>query len=92
MFSGTVAAISPASKFSAVTKSDTAILSYTNADGTILHRARGFMIGGAGDIALVNDAGTAVVFKGLPSGSIISVSSEYVMATDTTATDIVALF
>lgn len=92
MFSGTVAAISPASKFIAVTKSDTEILTYTNEDGSKLHRARGFMIGGAGDIALKNDAGTAVVFKGLPSGSIISVSSEYVMATDTSATDIVALF
>lgn len=92
MFSGTVAAISPSTKYSAVTKSDTEILSYVNADGSVLHTARAFMIGGAGDIALQNDAGTAVVFKGLPSGSIISVSSSYVMATDTSATDIVALF
>lgn len=53
--------------------------------------ARSLYIGGAGDVAAVNEAGTAVVFKEVPAGTILPIEAAIVKSTGTTATSIVAL-
>lgn len=55
-------------------------------------RAYGLYIGGAGNVAVVHSAGsTAVTYIGVPVGTILPVEVTRVMATNTTATNIVAL-
>jgi hypothetical protein len=52
---------------------------------------RGLYVGVAGDItAIIN--GVAVLFKGVPQGSILPVRCTRVNSTATTATDMVALY
>lgn len=77
-------------QYKAVTPSDSAVLSYT--EGSVVFRPKAFFVGGAGDIALVNSAGTAVVFQNVAAGSLLPISSEKVRSTSTTATNIVALY
>lgn len=55
-------------------------------------------VGGAGDIVLVPSgnagasvAAASVTLKAVPVGTVLHVSAQYVMATGTTATDLVAL-
>lgn len=52
---------------------------------------RGLYIGGAGDVTLIPDSGTAVLFKAVPVGTILPVLCTRVNATATTATNIVGL-
>lgn len=74
----------PATEFAAVTASDS-----TNfAKGV----CRGLYIGGAGNAAVVDVDGNAVLFSGLVAGSILPVQAIRVNSTSTTATSIVALF
>lgn len=65
----------------------------TKSDATILGAVRGLYIGGTGDVA-VKCAGssTAVTFVGVPAGTILPVRATQVMSTNTTATNIVALY
>jgi len=77
-------------QFKAVTPSDTVPLTYS--EGGVLFRPKAFFVGGAGDLALVNSAGDAVTFENVSAGSLLPVSSEFVNSTNTTATNIVALF
>jgi len=85
--------IEPSFQFSAVTPSDTANLSYTNADGEVEERkCKALYIGVAGNVAVQDDAGNAVTFTGVLAGSIYPISTTVVMDTNTTATNIVALF
>ena len=74
----------PAKGAAAVTPSDSADLVY---------RTRALYVGTGGNIS-VNMAGTgaAVVFTGVPSGSVLPISVTRVLSTDTTASDIVALW
>ena len=74
----------PARGAAAVTPSDSADLEY---------RSRALYVGTGGDIS-VNMAGTgaAVVFTGVPSGSVLPISVTRVLAAGTTATDLVALW
>ena len=74
----------PATIFEAVTASDST--GFTNGV------CRGLYIGGAGNAAVVNVDGTAVLFSGLLAGSILPVQAIRVNSTSTTATNIVALF
>jgi len=74
----------PATVFEAVTASDS-----TNFTNGI---SRGLYIGGAGNAAVVDADGTAVLFSGLLAGSILPVQAKRVNSTSTTATNIVALF
>ncbi len=70
----------------AVTPSDTALLS----DAT-----HGLYVGGTGDVTVIfaEDAtNTPVTFKAVPVGAVLPVSVIRVMATNTTATNIVAVF
>lgn len=75
------AIMEPATKFVAVTPSDV----------TVIYATR-LYIGGAGAVALVPlGGGAAVTFAAVPAGTILDVSCSQVMATNTTATNIVAL-
>lgn len=74
----------PAADAVAVTPSDSTALS---------EGVRALYIGGAGDVAVKfpgNDA--AITFAGATAGSILAVQAEFVMSTNTTATNIVALY
>jgi hypothetical protein len=53
---------------------------------------RAIYFGGAGNIAIRNHAGTTIVFIGLPVGSILPVITGKVLATGTTATNLVAMY
>lgn len=54
---------------------------------------RALYIGGAGNVAIkATTDSTAVTFVGVPAGSILPVSANYVMATNTTATNIVGIY
>ncbi len=78
----------PAYSAAAVTPSDSVALSTTSTGLP----CRGLFIGTGGDVAvkLANDT-VAVTFKNVSSGSLLPLCALYVMATNTTATDIVAL-
>jgi hypothetical protein len=71
-----------------------AFASVTPSDGSDLAggEARALWVGGAGSVAVRNRDGTAVTFSGVPAGSILPVRTSRVMATNTTATGIVALY
>ena len=53
---------------------------------------RGLYIGGDGDVSVVMSGGGTVTFAGLVSGTILPVRVDRVRVTDTTATNIVALY
>lgn len=53
---------------------------------------RGLYIGGDGDVAAVRSDGTAVTFKGLVAGSVLPINARRVNSTNTSATNIVALY
>ena len=75
---------SPASRGAAVTPSD---------DTDLGSMAKALFIGTGGDVTVkMRDAGTTLTFKNVADGAILPVRVSRVMATDTTATDIVALF
>lgn len=48
-------------------------------------------VGGAGNITVINSSGHSVAFVALPVGTILPVSGTRVMATGTTATNLVAM-
>jgi hypothetical protein len=75
-------------QFSAVTKSDTAVLTYNNHAA----RAKAIFVGGAGDLVIKNDLDTSVTFQNLAAGTLLPVSTTRVMSTGTSATNIIALF
>ena len=50
------------------------------------------LIGGAGDIAAVMESNQVVVLKGLPAGAWLPIAARRINATNTTATNLVALY
>lgn len=80
--------IDPSFQFSAVTPSNTAPLKYHG----VAQRAKAFYVGVAGDVAVQDDQGTSVTFTGCLAGVMYPVSTQVIMATNTTATNIVALY
>jgi len=66
----------------------------TPSDTAQIEPCRGLYIGGAGDVKvqMASGTGTAVTFAGLLAGSILPVQVQLVYSTDTTATNIVALY
>jgi hypothetical protein len=73
----------PACKLYAVTPSDTVALT---------EKASALWVGGAGNVAIKTPgASAAVTIVGVPAGTVLPIQAEYVMATNTTATNIVAL-
>lgn len=84
-------ATSPALKFAAVTPSDTDNLAL----GSNSMYARALYIGGAGNVEVVSaadDGSTPTVFVGVPAGTILPIQVRAVLAANTTATSIVALY
>lgn len=73
----------PAKTFVAVTPSNTANLASV---------CRALFVGTGGDLAAIGDDGSAVTFKNVPSGAVLPVRTIRVNSTNTTATDIVALY
>lgn len=73
---------STASGFFAITPHDT---------NALARAVRGIYVGGAGNVKVKNETGGWVLFKGATAGSILPVRTQYVAATDTTATDLVGL-
>lgn len=84
MSKGAVFEYGPARDAQAVTPSDSAMLT----GGP----ARGFMIGGAGNIKVLTTAGTAVTITAPAVGVMHHLQIKQVFATGTTATNIVALY
>jgi hypothetical protein len=72
----------PASHGFAVTPSDSTLLSETT---------RGIYVGSGGSIAALMLSGTSVTFADVPAGTTLPVRLTKIMATGTTAGDIVAL-
>jgi hypothetical protein len=72
----------PASNAFAIAPSDTLELAETT---------RGLYIGGSGTVALVTKDGGTVTFAGLSAGTVLPVSAARVLATGTTATNLVGL-
>ena len=64
----------------------------TPADDGALRPTRGLYIGGAGDVKVDMTLGNTVTFAGLLAGTILPIQVTRVYSTDTTATDIVALY
>lgn len=86
--------IEPSSLFKSVTPSDTIPLQYgtgTTSNTYNQLKARALYIGVAGNVAVKDDNGNTTTFSNVPVG-LLRVSPAYVMATNTTATSIVALF
>jgi hypothetical protein len=84
----TTDSISPSSKFVAVTPSDTLKLTYNG----IPTRTKAIYVGGSGNLAIKNDLGTAVTVTGVLAGSIYPFSTDQIMSTNTTCTNLCALF
>ena len=53
---------------------------------------RGVYVGGAGDIVAIDESGTAVTFVGTLAGTILPIKARRVNATNTTASDLIALY
>ncbi len=70
---------------------DNAVSVTPNDGADIPIRARALYIGGAGNVSLVTLGGSTVTFVGLAAGSILPVTTARVLATGTTATNIVAM-
>lgn len=65
----------------------------TPSDITVLFTStKGVWVGGAGDLAVTMHDGTSVTFPGVVAGSLLPISVTQVLATGTTATNIVVLY
>jgi hypothetical protein len=73
----------PASNAVAVTKSD----------ATVLATPRALYVGGGGDVAVTMAGdGSAIIFKAVPTGTILPIQVTQVLSTGTDATFITALY
>jgi hypothetical protein len=64
----------------------------TPSDSTVLDTTRALYIGGAGAVAVVTKGGTTLTFSAVPVGTVLRLRVTKVMATNTTATNILALY
>ena len=80
---GDIASMTPAQHAAAVTTSDETDLTETT---------RALYVGGEGNISVEMEGGETVTFTGVPAGMLLPVCVTRVNATDTTATNIVALW
>lgn len=55
-------------------------------------QTRGVYVGGAGNMDVLMSDGSEVTFSGIPVGTILPIAVKRVKATNTTATNIVALY
>lgn len=89
----------PSTKFKLLTKSDTNPVTYTSGAVTgdpksplYLTRCRALYVGGAGDVCVQDDAGNSIVFSNVAAGTLLPISTRFLMSTGTSATLVVALF
>lgn len=88
---GNFVADEPFRAYAAVTTSDVTTYGVTGA--TSPKPIEALYVGVTGDVALVGqDQAAAAVFKAVPAGTVLWVSPYKVMATGTTATNILALY
>jgi len=80
-------AIYPATNFVAIVPSNTAKIQYDSRNVM----ARAIYVGVGGDIACRSADGTSVVFKDVPTGSVLPIATDQVFSTGTGATNLVAL-
>lgn len=73
----------PARNGFAITKHDTNYLA---------HATREIYVGGVGDVAVLTIGGDTFTFKAVPTGTRIAVQAVKVLATGTSATDLVGLY
>lgn len=78
---------SPAARAAVVTPS-TSALALVAAEGA----TRGLYVGGAGNVEVIMLAGNTVIFSAVPVGTILPIRVTHVLAANTTATLIVALW
>lgn len=64
----------------------------TPADSELARPAYQVWVGGAGDLAVVTQGGTAVTFAAVPAGTLLRIQCKQISATGTTATGIVAIY
>jgi len=83
-------AIYPGVNFKAVTPSDTEKLKPFT--GSEIKRCQFIIVGVAGNVAIANEDGTTVTLVGLQAGGQYAVSTDQILSTGTTATNIVAAF
>ena len=81
-------AIYPVANWKVITPSDTANLEFNSKKV----RCRAILIGVGGNLAIRNEDGTTVTLVGLVAGGLYPISTDRILATGTTATDIVAGF
>lgn len=53
---------------------------------------RAIYVGGAGDLEVISVDGTTVVFSGVPVGTLLPIRPNIVKATNTTATNLIAVW
>lgn len=82
-FTKAIRSMSPANRAEAVTPSDS-----TN----LTNPASALYIGGAGNVVVITTGGDTVTFNSLAAGSILPLRVARVKSTNTTATNIVALW
>jgi hypothetical protein len=80
-FPGAEDLLSPAYNAAAVTPSNTAFLPAVS---------KRLWVGGAGNVQLVTAGGQTVIYAAVPAGTYLNVRATQVLATSTTATNIIA--
>ena len=65
------------------------VVEITPDDNTVLSDIVGLYVGTGGNVAIKGESGVAVTLVGVPTGTILPIRAKNVMATNTTATDIV---
>ncbi len=73
--------LAPASQAAAVVPSNTVALPFAS---------KRLWVGGAGNVAVTTVGGSTVTYTGVPAGAYLNVRAQLVLATGTTATNIVA--
>ena len=82
-----------ASRAAAVTPSDTAnIPSVSGPAGETVNNGCTLYVGGLGDVRVLTAGGDDVVFSAVPAGTFVPVNVVRVFSTNTTATNLVALW
>lgn len=82
-----------ASRAAAVTPSDTAnIPSVSGPAGETVNNGCVLYVGGLGDVRVLTAGGDDVVFSAVPAGTFVPVNVVRVFSTNTTATNLVALW
>jgi hypothetical protein len=70
----------------------TKLLAVTKSDSTVVN-CQMLYVGGTGDVAILADGDTAAVtLSSVPAGTILPIACNKVMSTNTTATNMVAIF